>query len=131
MHHETVDVGVCDAVDRRRCRHAHGPRSARGHGWVRDRGRIASVLRQDPAKLKLAAALLLTGPGVPFLYYGEEIGQIGAKPDEMIRNPMPWTDGTNGGFTAAARPWERLQKGFETRNVKWSLAVAFSPYMIT
>ena len=82
-----------------------------------DQDRIASVLRQDPAKLKLAAALLLTGRGVPFLYYGEEIGQIGAKPDEMIRNPMPWTDGTNGGFTAAARPWERLQKGFETRNV--------------
>lgn len=82
-----------------------------------DQDRIASVLHQDPAKLKLAAALLLTGPGVPFLYYGEEIGQVGAKPDEMIRNPMPWTGGANAGFTAAARPWERLQKGHETRNV--------------
>jgi glycosidase len=54
---------------------------------------------------------------VPFLYYGEEIGQIGAKPDEMIRNPMPWTPGDNGGFTATARPWEPLQRGHEQRNV--------------
>jgi glycosidase len=35
----------------------------------------------------------------------------------MIRNPMPWTAGPNGGFTAAARPWERLQPGHERRNV--------------
>ncbi len=82
-----------------------------------DQDRVASVLHQDPAKLRLAAALLLTGPGVPFLYYGEEIGQVGAKPDEMIRNPMPWNGGANAGFTQAAKPWERLQRGFETRNV--------------
>ena len=82
-----------------------------------DQDRIASVLDEDPARLRLAAGLLLTLPGVPFLYYGEEIGQIGEKPDEMIRNPMPWTAGPNGGFTAAARPWERLQKGHERRNV--------------
>jgi glycosidase len=54
---------------------------------------------------------------VPFLYYGEEIGQVGAKPDEMIRNPMPWTGGVNGGFTAAAQPWEPLQPGHERRNL--------------
>lgn len=82
-----------------------------------DQDRVANVLHQDPAKLKLAAALLLAGPGVPFLYYGEEIGQVGAKPDEMIRNPMPWSGAANGGFTTAARPWERLQRGYETRNV--------------
>jgi glycosidase len=82
-----------------------------------DQNRIASELREDPVRLKLAASLLLTLPGVPFLYYGEEIGQIGAKPDEMIRNPMPWTSGTHGGFTTAARPWEPLQRGHEKRNV--------------
>jgi glycosidase len=82
-----------------------------------DQDRIASVLDEDPERLRLAAGLLLTLPGVPFLYYGEEIGQIGEKPDEMIRNPMPWTAGPNGGFTAAARPWERLQPGHEQRNV--------------
>ena len=82
-----------------------------------DQNRVASELREDRARLKLAASLLLTLPGVPFVYYAEEIGQIGAKPDEMIRNPMPWTAGPNAGFTAAPRPWEPLQPGHEHRNV--------------
>jgi glycosidase len=29
--------------------------------------------------------------GVPFIYYGEEIGMTGGKPDELIRTPMQWT----------------------------------------
>jgi len=82
-----------------------------------DQNRVASELREDDARLRLAAGLLLTLPGVPFLYYAEEIGQTGAKPDEMIRNPMPWTAAPNAGFTAAARPWEPLQPGHERRNV--------------
>jgi glycosidase len=35
----------------------------------------------------------------------------------MIRNPMPWNGGENGGFTGAAQPWEALQPGHERRNV--------------
>jgi glycosidase len=82
-----------------------------------DQDRVASELGEDLAKMKLAASLLLTAPGVPFIYYGEEVGQIGAKPDEMIRNPMPWSGGRHGGFTSAAKPWEPLQPGYERRNV--------------
>ena len=91
-----------------------------------DQDRIASVLGEEPARLKLAASLLLAAPGVPFLYYGEEIGQVGRKPDEMIRNPMPWGPGPNGGFTQAARPWEPLQRGHERRNVATQAADADS-----
>jgi glycosidase len=82
-----------------------------------DQNRVASELGEDTARLKLAAGLLLTAPGVPFVYYGEEIGQIGEKPDEMIRNPMPWSSAVHGGFTQASRPWEPLQPGHATRNV--------------
>jgi alpha-amylase len=82
-----------------------------------DQDRVASELGEDLPRMKLAAGLLLTAPGVPFVYYGEEIGQVGAKPDEMIRNPMPWTAGPHGGFTRAARPWEPLQPGHARRNV--------------
>ena len=82
-----------------------------------DQNRVASELGEDTARLKLAAGLLLTAPGVPFVYYGEEIGQIGEKPDEMIRNPMPWSSAAHGGFTQANRPWEPLQPGHATRNV--------------
>jgi glycosidase len=41
---------------------------------------------------KVAASILLTQPGVPFIYYGEEIGMIGLKPDECIRTPFQWDD---------------------------------------
>jgi glycosidase len=33
----------------------------------------------------------LTGPGTPYIYYGEEIGMTGNKPDERLRTPMQWS----------------------------------------
>jgi len=61
--------------------------------------------------------MLLTQPGVPFVYYGEEIGMRGSKPDERIRTPMQWSgEAPAGGFSAAA-PWEALQDDWRTVNV--------------
>lgn len=82
-----------------------------------DQDRIASQLAGDLASLKLGADLLLTGPGTPFVYYGEEIGLTGRKPDQQIRTPMPW-DGSSpaGGFTTGT-PWEPLAEGWEAANV--------------
>lgn len=69
-----------------------------------DQDRVMSVLR-DTQKAKLAAVLLLTAPGVPFIYYGEEIGMTGFKPDENIRRPMQWTgDNSKVGFSTHT-PW--------------------------
>lgn len=55
-----------------------------------DQNRIASELKGNTGQLKLAASILLTLPGTPFLYYGEELGMKGEKPDEAIREPMIW-----------------------------------------
>jgi len=55
-----------------------------------DQTRIGSVLKGNINRLKVAANLLLTLPGQPFLYYGEEIGMLGKKPDEFIREPFLW-----------------------------------------
>lgn len=55
-----------------------------------DQNRILSVLEGDTARQKLALALLMTSPGAPYLYYGEEIGMLGAKPDPNIREPFLW-----------------------------------------
>ena len=74
-----------------------------------DQNRLASTLREDIERNKVAASLLLTSPGLPFLYYGEEIGMIGTKPDERIRTPMQWDDSPSAGFTEAERPWQPLQ----------------------
>lgn len=55
-----------------------------------DQNRICSELGGNLDKAKLAASILLTLPGVPYLYYGEELGMMGEKPDEFIREPFPW-----------------------------------------
>jgi glycosidase len=56
-----------------------------------DQTRIATSLNSID-KTKLAASILLTLPGDPFIYYGEEIGMLGDKPDEQIREPFLWTE---------------------------------------
>jgi glycosidase len=82
-----------------------------------DQARTATQLGGDADALRLAAGLLLTGRGTPFIYYGEELGMTGPKPDERIRTPMAWTpDGPAAGFSTAS-PWEPLEPGWETRNV--------------
>ena len=81
-----------------------------------DQNRVMNQLNRNEAQARLAATLLLTLPGVPFVYYGEEIGMAGAKPDELIRRPMVWADGAQGGFTDGV-PWQPLSRGFEERSV--------------
>ncbi len=56
-----------------------------------DMDRVRSTLGDDLAKSKLAASLLLTLPGTPYLYYGEEIGMLGKKPDKFLREPFLWS----------------------------------------
>ena len=81
-----------------------------------DQRRVASELGNTSAKMRNAAAILLTLPGVPFLYYGEEVGiQNGPTGgDESKRTPMPWT--ANGGFSSAS-PWFQYAPGLSTTNV--------------
>lgn len=57
-----------------------------------DQNRIMSEVNGDHDKAKVAASLLLTLPGAPYLYYGEEIGMTGKKPDEHIREPFLWNN---------------------------------------
>jgi glycosidase len=80
-----------------------------------DQTRTLTALGNDVAAAKLAATILLTLPGLPFVYYGEEIGMTGDKPDEQLRTPMQWT-GSAAGFTSG-KPWEALQHDSLTANV--------------
>lgn len=61
-----------------------------------DQNRVMSQLENHPDHAKMAASMLLTLPGNPFIYYGEEIGMLGIKPDEGIREPMRWTGDEQG-----------------------------------
>ena len=67
-------------------------------------------------RAKVASFLLLTLPGVPFVYYGEEIGMLGDKPDERLRTPMQWSTARGAGFTRG-KPWEQLQVDSATTTV--------------
>ena len=55
-----------------------------------DQNRVLSELKGNVEKAKMAAAILLTLPGTPYIYYGEELGMQGMKPDEYIREPFLW-----------------------------------------
>ena len=67
----------------------HDHSSQTGYGEVR----AADDLGKDPAKEKQAAAMLLTSPGKPFVYQGEELGYWGNskdRGDEYLRAPILW-----------------------------------------
>ncbi|MEO1022731.1 MAG: alpha-amylase family glycosyl hydrolase, partial [Bacteroidota bacterium] len=81
-----------------------------------DQNRVMNVLGQDINKAKLAASLYLTLPGIPYLYYGEEVGMLGQKPDENIRLPMQWSAASNAGFTTGS-PWRTPNSNFRDFNV--------------
>lgn len=69
-----------------------------------DQPRVGGVLRGDTAKLKTAAAMYLLSEGVPFIYYGEELGMKSGTKDETKRTPMLWNTSNSAG-----KPKDKMQ----------------------
>jgi maltose alpha-D-glucosyltransferase/alpha-amylase len=68
------------------------------------RRRLASLLDNGRRQIELMNALLLTMPGTPIIYYGDEIGMgdnvfLGDR--NGVRTPMQWNGGWNSGFSDA------------------------------
>jgi len=82
-----------------------------------DQNRVMSEFAGSRDRAALAAAMLFCLPGVPFVYYGEEIGMSGAKPDPQIRTPLQWTDGEHAGFSTA-EPWISPKPDFREVNIE-------------
>ncbi|ULH15740.1 maltose alpha-D-glucosyltransferase [Deinococcus sp. KNUC1210] len=69
------------------------------------RRRLSPLLDNDRRRLELLNAVLLSLPGSPILYYGDEIGMgddLGLADRNGVRTPMQWDAGTNAGFSTAA-----------------------------
>lgn len=81
-----------------------------------DMNRVMHVFQGNENKAKAAAVIILTSPGVPFIYYGEEVGMLGAKPDEDIRLPMQWSTELNAGFSTGS-PWRSVNGNYLDWNV--------------
>lgn len=81
-----------------------------------DINRVFETLDEDEAKQKIAASVYLTMPGVPFLYYGEEIGMLGSGPDPEKRKPMQWNSQANAGFSSGT-PWKAPNSNYGDYNV--------------
>ncbi len=82
-----------------------------------DINRVMDKLGNSVAMNKVAADLLLTLPGIPYIYYGEEIGMNGSKPDENIRTPMHWNNESQAGFSMGNTPWRAVNTDYKTKNV--------------
>nr|WP_038592910.1 maltose alpha-D-glucosyltransferase [Neorhizobium galegae] len=68
------------------------------------RRRLAPLMERDRRRIELMNALLLSMPGTPVLYYGDEIGMgdnIYLGDRDGVRTPMQWSPDRNGGFSKA------------------------------
>ena len=91
------------------------------------RRRLAPLMERDRRRIELMNALLLTMPGTPVLYYGDEIGMgdnIHLGDRDGVRTPMQWSVDRNGGFSRADPPELALPPimdplyGFQAVNVE-------------
>jgi glycosidase len=78
-----------------------------------DMHRVMDQLGGNPEKSKAAASLYFSLPGVPFMYYGEELGM---SEDGLLRVPMQWSGERYAGFSDVT-PWETPDRDYPIFNV--------------
>jgi len=95
----TLEMVTDDERDYMYAEYAKDPRMKANIGIRR---RLAPLLDNDRNQLELFTALLLSLPGSPVMYYGDEIGMgdnIWLGDRDGVRTPMQWTPDRNAGFS--------------------------------
>jgi maltose alpha-D-glucosyltransferase/alpha-amylase len=97
----TLEMVTTEERDYMLAEYAEDPRMKANIGIRR---RLAPLVRNDRRQLELLTALLLSLPGSPVLYYGDEIGMgdnIWLGDRDGVRTPMQWSPDRNAGFSNA------------------------------
>jgi len=100
---DEMPLGLLPPAEREELLREHAP-LARMRTEAGIRRRMASLLDNDRSELELAYALLMSMPGVPILYYGDEIGMgenLSLPGNLAVKTPMQWAPDRNGGFSMA------------------------------
>lgn len=82
----------------------HYAADARARVNVGIRRRLTSLMEGDRRKVELLNGILMSMPGTPIVYYGDEIGMgdnIYLGDRDAVRTPMQWSPDRNGGFSMA------------------------------
>lgn len=120
----TLEMVTDDERDYMYAEYAKDPRMKANVGIRR---RLAPLLENDRNQIELFTALLLSLPGSPVIYYGDEIGMgdnIRLGDRDGVRTPMQWSPDRNGGFSRADPAALALPTimdalyGYETVNVE-------------
>ncbi len=100
--HDELDLGRLSDGQRHEVFKAFGPKKTM---QLYDRGirrRLAPMLDGDQARLRLAYSLMLTMPGTPVIYYGDELGMgedLRLKERDSVRTAMQWSADRHGGYS--------------------------------
>jgi maltose alpha-D-glucosyltransferase / alpha-amylase len=128
----TLEMVTDDERDYMWAEYATDPRMKANIGIRR---RLAPLLENDTNQIELFTALLLSLPGSPVLYYGDEVGMgdnIWLGDRDGVRTPMQWTPDRNAGFSTSDPGRLTLPAvmdavyGYQVKNVEAQLASSSS-----
>ena len=107
-HHDELNLGLLSDGEREEVFAAFAPEPEHRVYGRGIRRRLASMLGGDQQRIRMVLALTMALPGTPVLLYGDEIGMgedLSLPGRLAVRNPMQWSSGPGGGFTASDKPY--------------------------
>jgi maltose alpha-D-glucosyltransferase/alpha-amylase len=111
-HHDELNLGLLSDGEREEVFAAFAPEPEHRVYGRGIRRRLASMLGGDQQRIRMVLALTMALPGTPVLLYGDEIGMgedLSLPGRLAVRNPMQWSAGPGGGFTASDKPYRPVR----------------------
>jgi len=115
--HDEIDLGRLSEGQRQEVFQSFGPKK---NMQLYDRGirrRFAAMMNNDPLRIRMAYSLMLSLPGTPVVYYGDELGMgddLRLKERDAVRTTMQWSADRHGGFSLSKKarlPQDTIAEG--------------------